>query len=163
MDQTKTNRVTTHILGKIIKISTRMKHDQRQHRKCSMEKLLLKNSRYSQENICVGVSLRPATLFKKRLHHRYCKIFKNICFEEYLRTGASGGSCQFFKWDFVLHDKISNKKSFLLFSEKLLPFYLGWYSSLWEPERTIPILDLTGYSISYGWINRRKIMVILYN
>ena len=57
-------------------------------RNCSVKKVFLKNSQNSQENICVRVSfliklqasdlffnkvagLKPATLLKKRLWHRY--------------------------------------------------------------------------------------------
>ena len=54
--------------------------------------LFLKTLQYSQENICVGVP-SGATLLKKALtqvfSYEYCEIFKNIYFEEHLRTADS--------------------------------------------------------------------------
>ena len=71
------------------------------HQKCSIIKMFLKYSQYSQENTCVGVffnkvaGLRLANVLKKRLQHRcfpvnVAELFKNTYFEEHLRTAASG-------------------------------------------------------------------------
>ena len=59
--------------------------------RCSIKKLFLKISRYSQENTCVGVSF----LILKRdsdtgfFSCEYCEIFKNTYFEEHLRTAVT--------------------------------------------------------------------------
>ena len=75
-------------------------------RKCSTRKLFLKISQYSQENTCVGTfflikmqGFRTSN-FKKKLEHRcfreHWEIFKNIYFEEHLRTAASESFTWFF-------------------------------------------------------------------
>ena len=57
------------------------------------KRLFLNNSQYSQESICVRVSLFPSTLLKS--DSNTCaflwilQIFKAIYFEEHLRTAAS--------------------------------------------------------------------------
>ena len=51
---------------------------------CSIKKLLLKYSQYSQGNICVGL----AQVFS----YEYCKIFKDTYFEEHLRTAVSAST-----------------------------------------------------------------------
>ena len=57
------------------------------HRKCSVKKVLLKISQYSQEN-----KFRSATLLKRDFNKgascEYCEIFKNTYFEELLQTAA---------------------------------------------------------------------------
>ena len=77
----------------------------RSHRRCSMEKGVLKNfTIFTEKHLCrslflikLKASLRPATLLKKRLQHRcfpvmffceYCEILKNTYFVEHLRTAA---------------------------------------------------------------------------
>ena len=54
---------------------------------------------------------RPATILKKRLEQmfycKYCKIFKNTCFEEHLRTTASATCCSrlsYFNFDVLIFD-----------------------------------------------------------
>ena len=59
------------------------------------KKLLLKLSQYSQEKLLLqSLASRPATLLKKTptqvFSCEYCKIFKNIYFEEHLPTAAFG-------------------------------------------------------------------------
>ena len=57
-------------------------------RRCSVKKVILEISQYSQKNTCARVSfifssgLRPASLFKKRLWHRYFPV----SFVKFLRT-----------------------------------------------------------------------------
>ena len=62
----------------------------------SAKKLFLNILQYSQENICVGVSLQASSskiLLKRNsttvFSCEYCEIFKNTYFEEHLRTTAS--------------------------------------------------------------------------
>ena len=72
------------------------------HRWCSLNKIFLKSSQYSQENICVGVSfnkftdLQACNFAKKRLQHRRFAVnianFKNTYFEKHLRTVSSDSS-----------------------------------------------------------------------
>ena len=70
---------------------------QKQPSKVFFKKVFLKISQYSRENTCVGVTfhtvagLQAYNIIKKRLQHRCFpkSVFKNIYFEEYLRTTAS--------------------------------------------------------------------------
>ena len=71
------------------------------HQRCSIKKLFLKVSQYSQENTYVPWSLfliklqdfSPAALFKIDPNTgflcEYCKILKSTYFEEHLRTATS--------------------------------------------------------------------------
>ena len=70
------------------------------HRRCSIKKLFLKISQYSQENTCVQVSSESRCgasgrqLYLKEIPTQvffceYCEIFKKAYFEENLRTAAS--------------------------------------------------------------------------
>ena len=68
------------------------------HRRCSIKKLFLKISRYSQDDTCVGISFliksHACNFIKKGSQHRYIfceyrEIYKNTYFEEHLQTAAS--------------------------------------------------------------------------
>ena len=70
------------------------------HRRCSVKKVLLKISQYSQENTYVGslfnkvTGLQACNLIYKKTPRQvfsceYCEIFKNNYLEEHLRTTAS--------------------------------------------------------------------------
>ena len=68
--------------------------DRCSHQRCSVKKVFLKVSQNLQESFCARVSfLRPATLLKKRPWYRCFPVnfekFKNIYFEEHLRTALS--------------------------------------------------------------------------
>ena len=66
---------------------------------CSVKKVFVKISQISQENTCGSLFLikmyvfRPATLLKesqtKAFYCEICEIFKNIYFEQYMRTTES--------------------------------------------------------------------------
>ena len=70
------------------------------HQRCSLKKVVLKNSQYSQENICGGVSfLIKLQALGLQLYWKetstemfsceYCEISKYNYFQEHLRTAAS--------------------------------------------------------------------------
>ena len=74
----------------------------------SRPEVFLKLSQYSQENTCLGVcfwGLQGCSFIKKRLQDRcflwYCKIFKNTCFEEHLRTVGSAVILVKPAWNFL--------------------------------------------------------------
>ena len=64
------------------------------------KKVFLKISQISQENTCVGVSFRPATLFKKRLQH-WCFPVK---FPKFLKTTILKNTAK--DWFCLIHLKI---------------------------------------------------------
>ena len=66
-----------------------MQHENRScHRSCSIKKLLLKISQYSQESLFNKVAgLQACNFVEKSLQHRHTyEILKNIYFTEYLQT-----------------------------------------------------------------------------
>ena len=66
-----------------------MQHENRSsHRSCSIKKLFLKISQYSQESLFNKVGgLKACNFVEKSLQHRYTyEILKNIYFTEYLQT-----------------------------------------------------------------------------
>ena len=58
------------------------------HRRCSVKKVFSKTSQISQENTCAGVSSSKETATQVFSCEIY-KIFKNMYFEEHMRTTAS--------------------------------------------------------------------------
>ena len=59
------------------------------HQRCSVKKLVLNISQYSQENICVGVSFYLKETLIQVFSCEYCVIFKKTYFEKQLRTTTS--------------------------------------------------------------------------
>ena len=61
------------------------------HRRCSIEKVVFKNSAIRKGNNCAGVFLKKIAGLKaptQVFSCEYCEIFKNIYFEKHLRTAA---------------------------------------------------------------------------
>ena len=104
-------------------------------RRCSIKKLFLKISHYSNKNTCIGVlfntvwDLQTCKFIKKRFQTQvfcceYCEIFK-IYFEEHLRMAVSGVIIRNFetfqKIPFEIFEIFQKKKTlFLLFFSLLI-------------------------------------------
>ena len=75
-------------LAKISNKNNRSTHCKSSHRRCSVEKVLLKILQNPQKNIwgLATLSKRDST---KVFSNEYCENFKNTYFEEHLRTTAS--------------------------------------------------------------------------
>ena len=67
------------------------------HQRCSINKGVLENfANFTRKHLCQSLffnkaaDMRPATLLKKRLWHRFFSCEYNEIFTEHLRTTASG-------------------------------------------------------------------------